>query len=306
VNAPGADARASRGNAAPAVSIGLPVYNGARFLGRALDSLLSQQRVSFEILVSDNASTDTTSEIAEAYAARDARIRVSRSVTNLGVEANFARVLQEASGTYFMWAACDDWWAPEFLSTLVTALENRPDAAVAMSAVERVDESGRLVDVVRFGGPSDPARLTPWQLTLQIAGGRPYHLFIYGLYRTGFIKRAFTGFAPVIAADRLFMCRVAMAAPFAYVDDVLHRRVVRHASIADRYPDEQIGRLWRGTTARWQLALAAGPYLWRSPVLPRGRRAWVPAVVLRFAKAALGYALVTGRGSRRGGASAIC
>ena len=297
------DAPGGRRDSAPAVSIGVPVYNGAQFLGRALDSLLSQEHVSFEILVSDNASTDTTREIAEAYAARDARIRVSGSATNLGVEANFARVLENASGTYFMWAACDDWWAPEFLSRLVAALDNRPEAVVAMSAVERVDESGRLADVVRFGGPADPARLTPWQLTLQIAGGRPYHLFIYGLYRTSFIKRAFTGFAPVIAADRLFMCRVAMAAPFAYVDEVLHRRVVRNASIADRYSDEAIGRLWRGTAARWRLALAAGPYLWRSPVLPRGRRAWVPAVVMRFAKAALGYALLAPRRSRPGGAS---
>lgn len=301
MSTPDADAPGGRRDP-PAVSIGVPVYNGARFLGRALDSLLSQQRVSLEILVSDNASTDTTREIADAYAARDARVRVSRSASNLGVEANFARVLAAASGTYFMWAACDDWWAPDFLSRLVAALDNRPEAAVAMSAVERVDESGQLIDVVRFGGRSDPARMTPWQLTLQLAGGRPYHLFVYGLYRTSFIKRAFTGFAPVIAADRLFMCRVAMAAPFAYVDEVLHRRVIRHTSIADRYPDEPIGRLWRGTAARWRLTLAAGPYLWRSPVLPRRRRAWVPAVVLRFAKGAFGYALKA-RASRHGGAA---
>lgn len=303
MSAANAEAHGGPRESRPAVSIGIPVYNGARFLGRALDALLAQERISFEILVSDNASTDATREIAEAYAARDSRIRVSRSASNVGVEANFARVLEAASGTYFMWAACDDWWAPEFLATLVAALEKCPDAVVAMSAVERIDESGQPVDIVRFAGASDPARLSPWELTLQLAGGRPYHLFIYGLYRTSFIKRAFTGFAPVIAADRLFMCRVAMAAPFVYVDEVLHRRVVRHAAIADRYPDEPIGRLWRGTAARWRLALAAGPYLWRSPVLPRRRRAWVPVVVLRFAKSALGHGLMRARRWRQRGDS---
>jgi glycosyltransferase involved in cell wall biosynthesis len=277
------------------VSIGLPVYNGARFLPRALDALLAQQGISFEILVSDNASTDATRDIAERYAQRDSRIRVWRSPSNLGIDANFARVLDAAVGTYFMWAACDDWWAPQFVRKLVTALEQHPDAAVAMSAVERVDESGHPVDVVRFAGPSDPSQLTSWQLAMRIAGSRPYHLFVYGLYRASFIKRAFTGFPPVIAADRLFMCRVAMAAPFAYVDEVLHRRIVRQHPIADRYPDEAIGRLWRGSWSRWWLALAAGPYLWRSPVVPARRRMWIPAIVLRFAKATLGHAVAHAR-----------
>jgi glycosyltransferase involved in cell wall biosynthesis len=273
------------------VSIGVPVYNGERFLARALDALLAQEAVDFEVLIFDNASTDRTAEIAAAYAARDARVRVSRSPVNRGVEANFAAALSAATGPYFMWAACDDWWAPGFAHALVTALEARPDAVVAMSAVERVDESGQVVDLVRHRGATDPSRMTSWHLVMALAGGRPYHLFIYGLYRTDFLRRAFTGFAPVVAADRLFVCRAAMAGGFAYVDEILHRRTVRQAPIAERYADEPIGRLWRGAWPRWRLALAAGPYLWRSPVVPSWRRLWIPAVVLRFAKASLGHTL---------------
>jgi hypothetical protein len=158
--------------------------------------------------------------------------------------------------------------------------------------VERVDEDNQTLDVVRFSGGSDPARLSARELSMRLAGGRPYHLFIYGLHRTAFVRRAFTGFAPVIAADRLFMCRVAMAGGFVSVDDVLHRRLMRQVPIARRYADEAIGRQWRQVAPRWRLALAAGPYLWRSPVLPPGRRSLVPLVVARFVRASVGDLLV--------------
>jgi glycosyltransferase involved in cell wall biosynthesis len=275
----------------PLVSIGVPVYNGERFLARALDALLAQDSASVEILISDNGSTDRTPEIAAAYAARDARVKMLRSEVNAGVEANFARVLAAAAAAYVGGAACVVWWAPGFVSGLLAALERSPAAVVAMSAVARVDESGRVVDVVRYPDGADPSRLTPWQLAMRLAGGRPYHLFVYGLYRTDFVRCAFTGFAPVIAADRLFVCLVAMAGGFAYVDEVLHRRTVRQTPIAERYADERIGRLWRGAWPRWRLALLAGPYLWRSPVLPPVRRLWIPAIVLRFAQASLGHTL---------------
>ncbi|MBA3295368.1 MAG: glycosyltransferase family 2 protein [Acidobacteria bacterium] len=289
----------------PLVSVGVPVYNGAQFLPRALDALLAQDWPSLEILVSDNGSTDASAGIAESYAARDPRVRLMRSPVNAGMEANFARVLQSARGRYFMWAACDDWWGPQFVRRLVAALEQTPAAVVAMSAVERVDESGALVDVVRHGGAADPSRMSAWRLTMQLAGGRPYHLFVYGLYRRDFLERAFTGFARVVAADRLFICRVAMAGRFAYVDEVLHRRLVRKAPIAERYGDEAIGGLWRASFPRWRLALRAGPYLWSSPVLPPSRALWVPAVVARFLKAGMGHTLVRARRlrGRRGGSS---
>jgi glycosyltransferase involved in cell wall biosynthesis len=276
----------------PAVSIGVPVYNGARFLARALAALIAQEWPVLEIIVSDNASTDGSLATAEMYEARDPRVRILRSDVNVGFEKNFARVLEAATGEYFMWAACDDWWDPQFVRCLVEALERTPGAVVAMSAVQRLDENGDVIDVVRFDGSADPSRMSAWQLTMKLAGGRPYHLFIYGLYRTMFIKTAFTGFAAVIASDRLLMCRVAMAGRFAYADTVLHRRLVRSAPIGERYADEALGRLWHRSWPRWRLAFAAAPYLWKSPVLPASRRWWVGPVVLRFIKASLGHTLV--------------
>ena len=288
----------------PTVSIGMPVYNGARFLRRSLDALLGQSYRDFELVISDNASTDSTPQIISEYAARDSRVRYLRAAMNAGVEANFRRVLSESTGRYFMWAGCDDWWAPTFVERVVSALERHRGAVVAMSDVEREDENGATLDTVRFSGAMDPSRMTPGRLALLLAGGRPLHLFVYGLFRAEALRRAFTGFAPVVAADRLLMCRMALTGAFVPVGEVLHKRLVRRASIAERYGDEGIGQRWRSTAGRWRLALSAGPYHWLSPDVPFRRKLWIPAIVLRFAKASLGHSLVqSGLIRARGSAS---
>jgi glycosyltransferase involved in cell wall biosynthesis len=99
----------------PFVSIGMPVYNGGEAVRPAIDALLAQTHRAFELIISDNASTDGTSEICREYAARDTRIRYSRNETNIGGVPNFERVLYLARHDYFMWAAHDDLWKPEFL-----------------------------------------------------------------------------------------------------------------------------------------------------------------------------------------------
>jgi glycosyltransferase involved in cell wall biosynthesis len=80
-------------NNKPRVSIGLPVYNGERFLKEALDSLLAQIYTDFELIISDNASTDQIESICRTYAASDRRIRYYRNKENVGAAHNFNRVL---------------------------------------------------------------------------------------------------------------------------------------------------------------------------------------------------------------------
>src|SRR5450759_757223 len=92
---------------APTVSIGMPVYNGEKYISEALDALLAQTFTNFELLISDNASTDGTTAICRHYADRDSRIHYVRQSENRGGVANFKFVLDEARGEYFMWAACD-------------------------------------------------------------------------------------------------------------------------------------------------------------------------------------------------------
>lgn len=106
----------------PVVSIGMPVYNGERFIRDALNSLLAQTFTDFELIISDNASTDATGSICRDYAKQDSRIRYIRQHENLGVLPNFQFVLNEARGEYFMWAACDDQWFSNWIEQLQGAL----------------------------------------------------------------------------------------------------------------------------------------------------------------------------------------
>lgn len=119
----------------PKVTIGLCVYNGAPTLRAALDSLLRQSFRNFELIISDNASTDDTELICREFAAQDGRIRYIRQPTNIGGPMNFRFVLLEAKSPYFMWAAADDRWGPGFIEKTLAFLESNPDFVCCQSRV---------------------------------------------------------------------------------------------------------------------------------------------------------------------------
>lgn len=107
----------------PLVSVGMPVFNGEKYIRESLDSLLGQTFTDFELLISDNASTDGTETICREYAGRDSRIRYIRQERNLGIAANFEFVLKESRGQYFTWAASDDLeGSTAYLQELVNAM----------------------------------------------------------------------------------------------------------------------------------------------------------------------------------------
>lgn len=110
----------------PRISIGLPVYNGEKFLKESLDSLLAQTFTDFEIIICDNASTDETEKICRGYAAKDKRIRYYRNEHNLGAAPNYNRTFELAKGEYFKWAADDDICAPTLLERCIEVLDNNP------------------------------------------------------------------------------------------------------------------------------------------------------------------------------------
>jgi hypothetical protein len=129
----------------PRVSIGLPVYNGDRFLAETLDSILAQTFADFDVLIVDNASTDRTAEIGQAYAARDARIWYQRNTVNVGAMRNFNLAFRRTSGAYFKWWAADDLCRPPFLEHCVHALDAHPRATLAYTRALRIDECGRQI-----------------------------------------------------------------------------------------------------------------------------------------------------------------
>ena len=109
----------------PLVSIGMPVYNDAKFISQALNSLLNQSYQNIELIISDDGSTDGSDLICHNYACKDPRIHYIRQPINLGIQKNMEFVLKEAKGEFFMWAGDDDLWEKEFISELLTPLQER-------------------------------------------------------------------------------------------------------------------------------------------------------------------------------------
>lgn len=125
----------NRDDQAPIISIGMPVYNGEKTIRSALDSVLAQTIGNFELIISDNASTDGTEIICREYSAIDSRIRYVRQLNNIGAPKNFKYVLDESHCQYFMWATSDDVRSIDFLERNYFFLENNPDYVASTSPV---------------------------------------------------------------------------------------------------------------------------------------------------------------------------
>jgi len=129
----------------PSLTIGLPVFNGERYLSQALEAILGQTYEDFELLVSDNASTDRTREICLDFAAKDRRLRYVRNTSNLGAAENYNRVFRASSTKYFKWATHDDIYAPTFVERCVTVLESNPSAVLCFAPAIFIDEAGNEI-----------------------------------------------------------------------------------------------------------------------------------------------------------------
>jgi glycosyltransferase involved in cell wall biosynthesis len=204
---------------APLVSIGLPVYNGERFVARALDSLLAQDLDDFEVIISDNASVDTTVEICELYADRDPRIRIYRNPENLGLVRNFNRTFELARGKYFKWATHDDWHSPESLRLTVKALEARPDAVLCATGVSIVDENGkefgRWIPSVDLEDPRPHERMH--RLLWTLAETHP----MYGLLRASALRQTHL-MQNHVGSDRTLLAELSLLGPIVQIPDVVH------------------------------------------------------------------------------------
>ncbi len=128
----------------PLVSIGLPVYNGAPLLTDAIRSFLDQTYSNFELILSDNASTDETAEICRGYAAKDARVRYYRNAVNLGSAANHTRTVELATGNLFKWAGSDDLYASTYLERCVEFMQAVPQAILVYPKTLIIDDDGNL------------------------------------------------------------------------------------------------------------------------------------------------------------------
>lgn len=260
----------------PTISVGLPVYNGEKYLAIAIESLLTQTFPDFELIISDNGSTDRTEAICREYAAKDARIRYFREPQNRGLAWNFDRVVELSRGEYFRWQAHDDVCAPTLLRHCYEIISRDPSVVLAYPRIAVIDANGQLV-------PTDPVT---WQPPLPACAAQdeadrrgldsslPHQRFNgillqtiwclepYGLMRTEALRT--TGLLRhYCGAEKVFLAELALRGKFCEVPEVLFF-VRRHA--------EQYTLLPTATAQRDSVKPTR--FRWRSVVPRHVRSTW--------------------------------
>ena len=201
------------------VSLGMPVYNGERFVGEALQSVLGQTVGDFELIICDNASTDRTLEICDEVAGGDPRVSIHRNSSNIGAAANFNRTVELASGEYFKWVAHDDLIAPDYLEKCVALLEEDPALVLCHTDVKIIDAEGELIrdydpELDNIGSSDVADRFADW--------ARISHrcFDVFGLMRMDALSRTHL-IAPYIASDRTLLAELGLLGTFARVPEPL-------------------------------------------------------------------------------------
>ena len=189
------------------ITLGMPVYNGERYLREALDGLLAQDSPDFSLYISDNASTDATEQICREYAARDSRIRYLRHDANRGAVWNFNHVFGVSQSEFFAWAACDDRWEPGFLRACLGLLRAHPEAVLAHPRFCRIDASGKTY-AGPFGGFVADS-LSPRHRRRAVISDWYFCFSVYGVYRSSALRR--TGLArKVYGSDHALIAEISL------------------------------------------------------------------------------------------------
>lgn len=204
----------------PLVSIGLPTYNRASTLRRAVESALAQDYQNIELVISDNASTDETQAICVEVAARDKRVRYIRQQTNQGATVNFREVLKQSRGEFFMWLSDDDWMDDSYVSQCLSVLLAQPDLGLVCGR-ERYYENGKFVfesTRINLLQESGAERVRAYYEQVSMNGT------IYGLMRREQIAKV--PFYEMLGGDWLVVARMAFLSKVKTLESVAINRAV--------------------------------------------------------------------------------
>lgn len=207
-------------NPTPRLSVGLPVYNGASYLARSVEALLGQSYAGFELIISDNASTDETASICQDYARQDRRIRYFRQQRNIGLAPNHNFAVAQAAGELFKWAAGDDLYGRDLLKRCVAALDEHPEVVLAHSWTAMIDGSDTITKAIGYplatAAPRAPDRFA--SLLFGNGGDDDGGVMRTAVLRRTAMKESFHH------ADRTIIAELALHGPFYQVPDWLYFR----------------------------------------------------------------------------------
>jgi glycosyltransferase involved in cell wall biosynthesis len=228
----------ANGNA-PRVSVGLAVYNGERYLARAIESILGQTYDDLELIICDNDSTDGTAEICAEYVAKDNRVRYYRNPFNIGGVRNENRTFYLSRGEFFKLAAHDDLISPNFLAVSVQALDDDPFADICVPSTIVIDGDGTELSV---DAPVAGVEPTPSRRMRALADAGYMCEATYGVVRMSSL-RAIRPQGNFLHSDRIVLCELAARGPFHHeADAILYRRLHEGNAFRD----------WRGRMSWFQ------------------------------------------------------
>jgi len=214
------------------VSVGLPVYNGERYLSQAIESILSQDFTDFELIISDNASTDSTWDICQEYARKDGRIRLHRNETNIGMLNNFRLVFRLSESPYFMWTSHDDILKQDYLGKCYHFLIEHPDYVLCCAHNTIIDDNGceQYTSYLDFtlDAPDIPGRFAKCLRNMWLATA------IYGLVRSDALRNAWAA-RDVYPFDWMLMLELCIKGKTHQLAEVLryYRVVPRYVSLQE-------------------------------------------------------------------------
>jgi glycosyltransferase involved in cell wall biosynthesis len=208
------------------VGIGLPVYNNEKYIVQALDSILSQSYKDIKLYISDDASTDRTTEICRAYAQRDRRIVYMRNEKNIGPYENHAKILSMASEEYFTFARGHEILSQTVIEDCLKILENQKDVVLAFPSTQWIDLDGNVIKD-KYIGVMDTRGFdvaTRCVLIFWDTGNT-----FYGLSRTALMKKV-RMLPKVYATDKIYLLEMALRGSFAYVHSATRYRRYLYAN----------------------------------------------------------------------------
>lgn len=262
---------------APRVTVGLPTFNGERYLAEAIASTLAQDFGDFELIIADNASTDASRDIVRDVAGRDRRVRLLTSDRNRGAAWNFNRLLAEARGDLFTWSADDDTYEPEYLSRCVGVLDRRPDVVLCFAQAVEIDAEGAVIE---RRGPTNVADLpNAWARYRAILLDEVYCYAAFGVIRTDCLRR--TGLIGSFAqSDRVLLAELALHGRFVECPEALYRHREHPGRSMYAFRDDRDRLRWFDTSLdgsrtlpRWRLGAEFARALHRaSPQLAADER----------------------------------
>lgn len=246
------------GAAIPALSIGMPAYNSEATIRGAVDCLLAQTFTDFELVVSDNASTDATWSIIEDYMRRDGRVRGIRQATNIGANSNYTAVFHAARGRYFKWASSNDYCGPTFLAQCVNRLE-ADRTTVLVAPRTRIFQTD-TASFTEYNRDIDCLQENPVERYIHVATNMALNNVVNGVVRSEALRRTrLVEHYP--GADVVLVGHLALQGRIVLLPEPLFYRRMDQATATHMMDDEAVHRHHYPVTT------------WRS-VMPSWRRNW--------------------------------